>query len=307
MTTDITSHVSEVFMRGPVNTRPDISILRTYRYLRIGIAATVVIIAVSVIVASAQRGHVLPSISAYYYTSARTAFVGALIAVGIAIIALSGRGSEGWLMHAAGLFAPLVAFVPTRVIPGTVPNDTAPCPHGAKDCIPSSILPTVQDGVITYVVIGVLMALVALIIGLVTRELPLRSIILTLIVVLAVGAAGLWLDAGFVYSGHVVFAGLFFIIIAFVALRNVWSSDDDIPRSTWVTWVYGIVGIAMAADVIGLLAVVFWVKNQGHLVITGESIALGLFFVFWVVQSIRDWNHPLKTGATGPQTQNSTP
>jgi hypothetical protein len=268
------------------------SVQRTYRYLRLAIAGTVLIIAVAVLVTSVQLGHFLPSISAYYYTSARTAFVGALIAAGIAILALSGRGSERWLMQAAGLFAPLIAFVPTRVVPGTVPSDTAPCPRGAADCIPNSILPTVQNGVITYVIVGLFMLTVAFIIGLTTRKLDIRSIVVALLLLLAVGATSLWLNAWFLYNGHIIFAGLFFLLIAIVAFSNVLSTDDNIPRSGWVKIVYGIVGIAMAIDVIGLILVVTLVKLPGHLVIVGESSALILFVVFWVVQSIRDWWDP---------------
>ena len=47
------------------------SLQRTYRYLRIGLAGTVVLIFVSVAVAIPVVG-LLPSISHYFYTPART-------------------------------------------------------------------------------------------------------------------------------------------------------------------------------------------------------------------------------------------
>ena len=56
------------------------SLERTYRYLRVGIAGTVVAIFVAVAQAATTYGW-LTSISDYFYTPARDVFVGALIAV----------------------------------------------------------------------------------------------------------------------------------------------------------------------------------------------------------------------------------
>ena len=81
------------------------SLQRTYRYLRIGIAGTVVAIFVAVGMAAADVGW-LTSVSDYFYTPARNVFVGALIAASLALVALSGRGTERALLDAAALFAP---------------------------------------------------------------------------------------------------------------------------------------------------------------------------------------------------------
>ena len=89
------------------------SLQRTYRYLRIGVAGTVVVIFVSVLLAVPAVGW-LTSVSDYFYSPARDAFVGALIAASLALLALSGRGLERGLLDAAALFAPLIALVPTN-------------------------------------------------------------------------------------------------------------------------------------------------------------------------------------------------
>ena len=97
------------------------SLARTYRYVRLGIAATVVVIAIAVAFAFDDVG-VLPSISAYYYSPARNSVVGALIAASFGLFALSGRGLERNLLDAAALLAPLIALVPTPLYPGGVPG-----------------------------------------------------------------------------------------------------------------------------------------------------------------------------------------
>src|SRR5262249_44798629 len=57
------------------------------------------------------------SISAYYYTPVHGIFIGALVAVGTCLICLRGNtDAEDILLNLAGMFAPVVALVPT---PGT--------------------------------------------------------------------------------------------------------------------------------------------------------------------------------------------
>ena len=61
------------------------SLERTYRYLRIGVAGTVVAILLAVAQASTTYGW-LTSISDYFYTPARDVFVGALVAASLALL-----------------------------------------------------------------------------------------------------------------------------------------------------------------------------------------------------------------------------
>lgn len=59
-------------------------------------------------------GHLRPSVSDYYYSDVRNAFVGDLIAIGVFLLAY--RGYDKWdviATNAAGLFAIVVALVPT--------------------------------------------------------------------------------------------------------------------------------------------------------------------------------------------------
>ena len=61
-----------------------------------------------------QNFDILGSVSAYYYTPAQAIFVGALIGLGACMIALKGtRPAEDVLLNLGGVFAALVAIVPT--------------------------------------------------------------------------------------------------------------------------------------------------------------------------------------------------
>src|SRR5690606_7860202 len=101
----------------------------TYRYLRVAIVAVVLVLFVSLtmqIVADHGRlgsgeewWHA--SISAYFYSPVQSIFVGALVGIGTCLIAIKGRrGAEEVLLNFAGMFAFVVALVPT-------PLDAAMC------------------------------------------------------------------------------------------------------------------------------------------------------------------------------------
>ena len=86
----------------------------TYRYLRWVMVAALVALFLSVLIQSLMAGCWLGSVSAYYYTPARTVFVGALIVFGSALIAYKGRApEEDVALNFAGYMAIVVAMVPT--------------------------------------------------------------------------------------------------------------------------------------------------------------------------------------------------
>ncbi|MCR2826723.1 hypothetical protein [Microbacterium sp. zg.Y909] len=269
----------------------DTALRRTYRYLRLGVAGTVVAIAVAVTLES-FRGGLLESISAYYYTPARDVLVGALIAASLGLLALSGRGVQRALLDAAALLAPLVAFVPT-------PTLAAGC--GAAPCVPASAHPSVETGVATYLVVGALAVVVAVVIG--TRAdagraalaLTWPSIVLAVAVLTATWAWWGLARASFLGFGHVVAATGFFALLAVVALidagRSDWAPEQPPPRGVRMT--YAVVGVLLAVDLTVVIAVVAIMGDDAMrtpIVFVGEVIALGLFGLYWALQSARTWN-----------------
>ena len=94
---------------------PNVNRLKTYRYLRIGMVLLMVMLAVSIIVdrVDGPAGQFQTSISDYYYTPVQSVLVGSLVAVGACLIIMRAeRDTEDIFLNLAGMFAPLVAFVP---------------------------------------------------------------------------------------------------------------------------------------------------------------------------------------------------
>jgi hypothetical protein len=93
------------------------TLIKSYRYLRLSMVMLVACLAVAVIDLSLKQNTILSSISAYYFTSARAIFVGALIAIGVCMIALKGTtDADDILLNIGGMLAPVVAVVPTARI-----------------------------------------------------------------------------------------------------------------------------------------------------------------------------------------------
>ena len=269
------------------------SLQRTYRYLRVGIAATVVVIFVAVAVTTVLIGHPLRSISAYYYTAAQGPFVGALIAASLGIIAISGRGVERALLDAAGLVAPLMALIPTRIDNSTVPG-FEPCAVGTE-CVPAELQVGIGVGVVTYAIVGLAGWVVALF--LTSKGPRATSVVVSLVTspIILIAAPLLfffWRD-GLLFGGHLVAAGAFFLLIAAVAVSDDFHSDVEKRPTRRVKRTYRIIGVVMGVNVavtIGLI--IAGVQGPSWLPVgfAGELLGLALFFVFWILQSSRVWD-----------------
>lgn len=265
------------------------SLQRTYRYLRIGIAGTVVVIFVAIGLAAASVGW-LTSVSDYFYSPARDGFVGALIAAALALIALSGRGAERALLDAAALFAPLIALVPTTLAPGSVPGVAVPC---AIRCFPPEYEADAENGVVTYLIVGGLTVLVALLL-VALRQLSLTavgfSLVVTSVVLVLVG--GVWLFARdlFLAQGHFAATIAFFALFAAVAVFNAFPRRSAPPPFVFRVLYVGI-AIALAAVLVVYVVLLPGAGANGvPIVLLAEASALALFFAFWVVQGVEKWN-----------------
>lgn len=103
--------------------------LWTYYGLRVGLAAVGFALPLLVLIAGGLRGVWLePSISAYYYTrpeppwfTTRDIFVGGLLAASACLYLYKGfSNKENIALNLAGIFAVLVAFLPTAVSKETI-------------------------------------------------------------------------------------------------------------------------------------------------------------------------------------------
>jgi hypothetical protein len=88
--------------------------VKCYRNLRIAIVGLLLALAAAVFYQTVQQGSFLESVSGYYYTPAQAVFVGALIGLGVSMIALQGMNdAENAFLNLGGIFAIVVAIVPT--------------------------------------------------------------------------------------------------------------------------------------------------------------------------------------------------
>ncbi|MFN3949896.1 hypothetical protein [Microbacterium sp.] len=259
---------------------------RTYRYVRLALVAATVFLGIALAVESVAGG-VPPSVSAAYYTPAGPVFVGSLSAVALALLALSGRSLEQGLLDVAAVLALVIAYVPTSVSS----ESCAP----ARRCIPAEFGPTVANNagaVASLVVLGVVAALV----------LARAQGTLGAGVVATAGVVAATIVAGFVWAvtapasfsalAHEVAAIAFFVVIAAVAALGAWRPQRSGRAHRRLRLAYGVVAIGIVATLVLLVVgVIAGAEQRGvPVVLIGEVVALALFAVFWVVQTVELWN-----------------
>ncbi|MEV7757400.1 hypothetical protein AB0O16_09820 [Microbacterium sp. NPDC089180] len=256
---------------------------RTYRYVRLAIVGATVFLAVGVGIELVGRG-VLPSVSAAYYTPAGPVFVGALSAIALALLALSGRSVEQGLLDVAAVLALVIAFVPTSVSCGVDVR-----------CIPPEVRATVANNagaVASVVLLGVGVAIVlARVQGTLSRGVVTTAAVITAIVL----GGGVWARVApeaFLARAHEAAAVAFFVLIAVVAGLAAWRPRPARVRRSRLRVAYATVAGAIGATLVLLIvAVLAGVEQRGiPVVLVGESVALALFAVFWIVQTVELWD-----------------
>jgi len=260
----------------------------TYRYLRLSIVVMVLALFVSVII---ERLHVdcwQGSISAYYYTPAHAIFVGALVAIGVSLIAIKGSTDlEDVLLNVAGLLAPIVAFVPT-----TPPSGS--CPSTAL--IGGDIKAYVDNNVLAYAIGGAVAIAAAYVIARLTGKsvsVNQTSIVGFVIVVVLVIAGLLWYFAfrdSFLAHAHAVSAAAMFLLIAIVIIINARSAAPGYRTIYALT----IAAMALAAVGVGIAKLVD--HDWHHQTLWIETLVLIPFAVYWLAQTFEHWEGGVPTG-----------
>ncbi len=299
--------------------------IQSHHYLRIALALIVVALFVAIgVEIAASGGTWLPSISAFFYTPAHDVFVASLIAASVALAALAGRGIETVFLDIAAVFAPLVALVPTGISAATLGSITgraeaavtSPC-DGNGNCLPAGYLGAIDNGVVTYMIVVVAVVIVAVAIrakmltrtwgdGRHARQL-LTAFAAPVIGLLAVAGIGILafaspVDTGFPFNGpfglsvHLTATLLFFALFTAVPVTNAirWIGGrrrGRAPYRTGYAVVYIAVPLLMLTDLVVLLGIV-QAGTAGPGVFACEAIALALFAIFWVVQTIQRWPEP---------------
>jgi hypothetical protein len=275
---------------------------RTYRNVRLAMIAVLVLLTVSVLI---ERFNTDPhcwqgSISAYYYTPAHAVFVCSVLAIGVCMIVLKGSTTlENVLLNIGGMFAPVVALVPT---PG-------PGVCWSVDYTPSNASPNIANNIAALFAAGVLGLLLSVWIRNDTkgktkqteddddarderwgnaqdRALGASSAILV------VGVLWFALSrSSFERNAHYVSAVAFFALIIWIVALNALHAPRN-PETgerlkVRVTWIYRTIAALMLVFVgYGLLG---WWRDWQYSLLRVEVALILLFLAFWITQTKELW------------------
>jgi hypothetical protein len=259
----------------------DKNVWSTYLALRTAMVLLVAMLFVTIILQALAHtpNCVQHSISAYYYTGVRAAFVGTLCAIGVSLIVYHGNtNTENVLLDYSGFMAFVVAFVPTTI------DDTCTASN-----VPTvdEVTAAVRNNVSGLLVVGA----VAVLLGLfgkkyvaaraLRRDTSAKMAAVVSLVVLAAGIAFFFrMPDRFERIGHTVSAtALFAGIIAVVVANAV-----GLRRTHGVWNRYTAVATAMLVSVAGcLLARGF--LDFGHWLLVLEALLIAEFAAFWIIQT----------------------
>lgn len=266
--------------------------VKTWRYLRLAMIALVLGLGVSV---AFERGKVHPgcfqtSISAYYYTPVHSYFVGALVGIAVCLVCLRGNtGTEDVLLNLAGMFAPIVALVPTPH-PGKCASFLE-ATHGLDKNIANNVVALLTVGAVALVAAGILTwrndrtrpGLIAYAAAVIVW------VVTTLVFALA--------RHFFVGHAHYTAAVLMFLCIFVVTLNNAfdykWKGRGESLKNRYIGIAAAMVGSAVA---VAAAAITGW----RYATIAIETAFIGLFAVFWAVQTSELWKPGLRVRVPHP-------
>lgn len=267
--------------------------IKTWRYLRLAIVALVLGLAAAVI----WEWHLAPhdclqqSISAYFYTPARGMFTGALIGIGVCLICIRGTtNAEDTALNLAGIFAPLVALIPT-------PEVSSGCAS-----FPGNASGRVEGYTNAVVAVFVMGALALLLVGALAVAHRVSS------------PSGSWDVSAGALVGWLLGWALWAVVLAVFATERDWfdqkmhftsaiamfvfawiavglnTFDSKAPAWGWLRYLYLAVFITMPVVAGAILTARFAGGWTDHWVLWFEVGEIVPFTAYWAVQSVHMWN-----------------
>jgi len=285
--------------------------IETWRYLRVSMIVFVVGIfaAVGFEMSKTHPHCFATSISAYYYTPVHGFFIGALIAVGTCLICLKGNTpGEDILLNLAGMFAPVVALVPT-------PN---PGSCGSVLTTTENRDTNISNNMFVLLFLGAiaLIFLAAFILVLRRRSggpLSRGAVIGYGVTVVVWGYAFVtfgWWRSFFTHTAHYTAAILMFFCFLLVVIADAISFrkhtehgsppktparqrvESAVARTKLPPNRYGYIAALMIIDII--VFVILWIASWKYWVIGIEASLITLFAVFWGLQTAELWGKGLR-------------
>jgi hypothetical protein len=289
-------------------------VLNTYRYLRLAMVLLVVALGISVLwqVFASAPYCLQTSISAYYFTPARTIFAVALGAVGTCLIVYKGNSDvEDVLLNFSGSMAFIVAFVPTT-IDLTCKASNVPTADELTAGVTNNGWALLITGA-GAVVLGRIVNPSAYRVSGWSR--PARIAVVVGTAVLLGGVAFfVFARSSFRDHAHDVAAVSLFAGVVLVVLSNAysygWHNAPDAGRARYANR-YSAIAMAMLLTLVGFGAARLIDSDFVHWRFWLEAGVIAEFAVHWAVQTAELWNvidrHQLPSGSQLPPGPGPTP
>jgi len=282
-------------------------VIKTYRYLRIGMIGAVVLLAASIAIERSKVDCWQTSISAYYYTPVRAIFVGTMIAVGLALIVYKGRSNwEDVSLNFAGMFAPAVAIAPTTDVGDCWSIPPSPLPVNEDGSLADWVLTNIDNNFYALLIAGGIgLAVAAAVAMMVNRSVraPLvigeRGTRVSLAITGLLLLLGWWLIQNWdefntrAHGYAAVFMFVFLVGAVIAKAAEHWSKRDE----AWF-WIYAAVAVLMVVG--GILIPTTRIFGD-HTVFALESYEIVFFAIYWIVQTAENWSETVVRAADARQ------
>jgi hypothetical protein len=281
----------------PAKALKEQNVIKTYRYLRIGMIGAVVLLAVSIVIERSKVNCWQTSISAYYYTPVRAIFVGTMIAVGLVLIVYKGRSTweDVWL-NFAGMLAPVVAVAPTTDVGRcwSVAPNPLPVQNGG---LANWVVTNIDNNFHALLIAGGIGLCIALITAISVKgpRAPLdkrvRGTSLSLAFTALMLLLGWWLiqNWGDFYTRAHGFAAV--LMFAFLILAIVAEVVEHRKKRDTV-W-FRIYTAVAALMILGAILIPTTRIFHGHTVFALEAYEIVFFAIYWLVQTAENWNEEI--------------
>ncbi len=232
------------------------------------------------------------SISAYYYTPAQAIFVGALVSIGVCLLAVKGKtAAEDAMLNFAGILAPIVAIVPTP--PPVTASCDIPAGQGGQRAV------DVANNMPALFVVGILTLGLAVVLvyrpvggaprGNRSEQVAVWAAVLLWVVavVVFVTARQTFLDTAHYTAAITMFAAIFAV---------VWINALLVAHAPDGSWRNRYTLVAVLMVVVGVATIAAGLAGWDHWVIGIETGLITLFAVFWVAQTSASQRQMIRTG-----------
>lgn len=267
--------------------------LTIYRDLRVGMVVITLMLFVAIVIEQFSATCWQFALSAYYYTSAHSIMIAALLALGTMLIVYKGSNdTEDVFLTLAGVSALMIAMVP----------QDRPAMLCGRDDLPPEFKPAIQPNVwavVAPLVVGWL-AMFFLHWRKRTRQpkMPLGVLALCIFwLIMALGFIALvffpnWFKANIHGIAGVSMLSSFIITVfcaAYVAGRE---DPDKSPHRRRYQCCYWVIGGMMVATLIAVIALHLKHPGWEPWVLLMETLVIVEFAAYWVVQTIELWDTP---------------